>query len=148
MAPVKTSLRLAGNPLLRDAIRCQKPSKQSPRPDRPYSASKVSAKPRRYSDPPKPKPLVGTRTQAPKISPPNAKPPPGADSDSKGVYAPYWRISLGIVFCGSLVYSMVPFVPPNSIPKLTYMHTSSPPPSNSKPPPSQTEITSLSANQA
>lgn len=155
MAPVKTCLRLAGNPLLRDAFRCQRPSRQFSRPIRRYSGSNEPAKPRPYSGPPKHKPLVGTRTQAP---PPNsssipssslnAKSPPNAKPKSGGIYAPYWRISLGVVLCGSLIYSMVPFVPLNPIPKLTYMHASSPPPSSSKPPQSRTETPSQSANPA
>ncbi|CAD6581100.1 MAG: Coproporphyrinogen-III oxidase [Alectoria sarmentosa] len=36
----------------------------------------------------------------------NAKSPPNAKPKSGGVYAPYWRISLGVILCGSLIYSM------------------------------------------
>lgn len=149
MAPTKTCLRLAGNPLLRYALPSQQPPWQyHSRQARPYSSGKGSARPRPYSGPPMPKPLVGTRTQAPPPNSSNAKPPPNANPKFGGVYAPYWRISLGVVFVGSLIYSMVPLLPPNSVPKLTHMHASSPPPSNSKPPPSQTETPSQSANPA
>lgn len=155
MAPAKNCLQLAGSPLLRDAFRFPKLLRQYSYPVRLYSANSESAKPRPYNGPPKPKPLVATRSQAPPLnsssipsSSPNAKPPPNATPKSGGIYAPYWRISLGVVLCGSLIYSMVPFVPPNSIPKLTYMHASSPPPSSSKPLQSPTETPSQSANPA
>ena len=155
MAPVKICLRLAGSPLLREAFRCSKPLRQYSHPVRPYSANREPAKPRPYASPTKPKPLVATRTQAPPpnsssipSSSPNAKPSPNATPKSGGIYAPYWRISLGVVLCGSLIYSMVPFVPPNPIPKLTYMHASSPPPSSSKPLQSPTETPLQSANPA
>ena len=153
MAPSRTCLRLAGNPLLRDAFLCQKPSGPSYfRPVRPYSTSQKPAKPRPYTDPVKPRPLVGTRTPASPSSiltnSPNARPPPYAKPESRGVVAPYWRIALGVVFCSALTYSMVFLLPSSFIPKLTYMHASSPPPSNSKLPPSQIETPSQSANPA
>lgn len=114
MASTKTCLRLSGNPLLREAYPCQKPpsnhfSRPFP-PTRPYSSSNQSAKPRPYSSPTKSKPLVGTRTPTPLPKPSStAKAPPNVDPTSKGIFAPYWRISIGVVFCGSLIYSMVPF---------------------------------------
>ena len=150
MASAKTCLRLGGNGLLRDAFLCQKPSRYHHScPNRPYSSANESAKPRPYNVPPKSKKLVGTRSQAlptNSSSTPNAKAPPNVNPKANEVFAPYWRISIGVLFCGSLIYSMVPLPLPSPIPKLTYMHASSPPPSNSKPPPSQTETTSPSAN--
>ena len=153
MAPTKTCVRLAANPLLRDAFPCQKPPRYyHSRPLRTYSSTPKTAKPRPYNDQIKSKPLVGTRTPAPPSSipsnSPNARPPLNAKPRSRGVAAPYWRISLGVVLCGSLIYSMVPLLPPNSKLKLTYIHASSPPPSSSKPLPSQTETPSQSANPA
>ena len=140
MAPTKTCLRLSGNPLLQEAFQCQKPPSNryshSFRPSRPYSSSNQSAKPRPYSSPTKSKPLVGTRTPAPPPrqsstprNPSTAKAPPNVNPTSKGVFAPYWRISIGVVFCGSLIYSMVPFLP-NSLPvqsSPTYMPVHLPP---------------------
>ena len=155
MAPAKTYLRLAGHPLMREPFPYQKPlRKHYPRPChpiRPYSSSNEKAKPRPYNSPPKPKPLVGTRTQTPSPSIPKSPPiksPSSANPKSGGVYAPYWRISLGVVICGSLIYSMVPLLPPKSIPKLTYMHASSPPPYSSRRLPSQTETSSQSESPA
>ena len=144
MAPTKTCMRWAGNPFLQDAFSCRKPLRRYySRPIRPYSSTNQSAKPRPYIDPPKRKPLVGTKSKAtpanPSSIPSNS---PNANPKSGGVAAPYWRISLGVVLCGSLIYSMVPLLPPNSFRKLTYMHASSPPPYNSNPPPSQTETPS------
>ena len=148
MASAKTCLRSGGNGLLRDAF-CQKPPRHHHScSNRPYSSANESAKPRPYNVPPKSKKLVGTRSQALQTNSsytPNAK-APNVNSKPNEVFAPYWRISIGVLFCGSLIYSMVPLPLPNPIPKLTYMHASSPPPSNSKPPPSQTETTSPSAN--
>ena len=153
MAPTNTYLRSAGNPLLQKAIPFQQPPRnyysRPFRPIRSYSSSNESAKPRPYSSPPKTKPLVGTRTRVP--SPgnlPNVKPPPNANPKSGGVYAPYWRISLGVVICGALIYSMVPLLPPIFMPKLTYMHASSPPPYSSSRPPLPPETPSQSANPA
>ena len=146
MSPTKACLRWAGSPPLRDAFPCQKsPRHHYSRSIRPYSTSNASAKPRPYTGPPKPKPLVRTGTQTSNSIPsssPNATHPPNANPKSRGIYAPYWRISLGVVLCGSLVYSMVASLPPHSIPKLTCLHASSPPPSSSKAPPSPTETPS------
>ena len=150
MASAKTCLRSGGNVLLRDAFLCQKPPRHHHScPNRPYSSANESAKPRPYSVPPKSKKLVGTRSQTlptNSSSTPNVKAPPNVNSKANDVFAPYWRISIGVLFCGSLIYSMVPLPLSSPIPKLTYMHASSPPPSNSKLPPSQTETTSPSAN--
>lgn len=156
MAPTKICLRLSGSPLLREASPCQKPSTSHYSCSfRPYSSKKQSAKPRPYSQPTKPKPLVGTRTHTPqhtKSSAPssilNVKSSPRAKPAPKGVYAPYWRISIGVVFCGALAYSMVILLPPNLILKLTHMHASSPPPYSSRRLPSQTETPSQSASPA
>ena len=163
MAPIiKTCFQSSANPLLRQMFPYQKPSRshysRSLRSFRQYSSSNASAKPRPYNNPtkpkPKPKPLVGLRTHPP---PPddmpsiprnsfNPKSFPKPKPARKGVYAPYWRLSLGVVLCGALVYSMVPLLPPSSIPKLTYMHASSPPPYSSRRLQSQTETPSPSEN--
>ena len=159
MAPTKTCFRLSANPLLREAFPYQKPLRNhyshSLRSFRQYSSSNASAKPRPYRDPPKPKPLVGMRARPPQDNmpsiprnPSDPKSSPEAKPAPKGVYAPYWRISLGVVLCGSLIYSMVPLLPPSSIPKLTYMHASSPPPYSSRRLQSQTETPSQSENPA
>lgn len=159
MAPTTICPRLSGGPLLREAFPCQKPSRNhyscSIRPFRPYSSKSQSAKPRPYNHPPKPKPLVGTRTHTPPhatssapSSIPNARSPHKAKPAPKGVLAPYWRISIGVVLCGSLIYSMVTLLPPNLTPKLTDMHASSPPPYSSRRLQSQTETPSQSANPA
>ena len=157
MAPTKTFFRC--NPLLREAFPYQKLPRNhyshSLRSFRQYSSSNASAKPRPYNDPPKHKPLVGTRTHPPPDNMPsiprnssNLKSSPKVKPARKGIVAPYWRLSLGVVFCGSLVYSMVPLLPPSSIPKLTYMHASSPPPYSSRRLQSQTETPSQSENPA
>lgn len=159
MAPTNICLRLSGSPLLREAFPCQKPSRiyssRSFGPLRPYSSKSQPAKPRPNNHPPKPKPLVGTRKPTPPHATssapstiPNVKAPPKANPASKGVLAPYWRLSIGVVLCGSLIYSMVTLLPPNLIPKLTYMHASSPPPYSSRRLPSQTETPSQNANPA
>ena len=161
MAPTKTCFRLSSNPLLREAFPYQKPprnhyfrSLHSFRQFRQYSGSNASAKPRPYNDPSKPKPLVGLRTRPPPDNmpslPANSSNPISSPKKPawKDVYAPYWRLSIGVVLCRALVYSMVPLLPPNSIPKLTYMHASSPPPYSSRRLQSQTETPSQSENPA
>ena len=162
MASIRTCFRLSSNPFLREAFPYQKPTRnpyfrslRSFSQFRQYSSSKASAKPRPYNNRPKPKPLVGTRAHPPLDDTPsipivssNPKSSPKEKPAPKGVYAPYLRISLGIVLCGALVYSMVPLLPPSSIPKLTYMHASSPPPYSSRRLQSQTETASQSENPA
>ena len=112
-------------------------------------------RPRSYNDTNKSRPLVGTNKpdQAP---PPGSIPNPVARSSSiprsqpkyGGVAYPYIRISIGLVLCGSIVYSMVFQLPQNSSHKLTYMHASSPLPSSSNPQPSLSETPSQSVTQA
>ena len=168
MAPTNTFFRLSGSPLLREVFPYQKPprnhyfrSLRSCPQFRQYSSSNASAKPRPYNEPPKPKPkpkpkpLVGTRSHPPPDytpsiprNPSNPKSSPKVTPARKGVYAPYWRLSIGVVLCGALIYSMVPLPPPSSIPKLTYMHASSPPPYSSRRLQSQTETPSQSENPA
>ena len=161
MAPTKTCFRLSNNLLLREAFPYQKPPRNHDIPSlhsicqfRQYSVSNASAKPRPYNGPSKSKPLVGISTRSPPDNMPslpanlsNSKSSPEKPA-RKGVFAPYWRLSLGVVFCGALVYSMVPLLPPSSIPKLTYMHASSPPPYSSRRLQSQTETPSQSENPA
>ena len=162
MAPKKTCFRLSSNPLLREAFPpYQKPPRNhylhSLRSFRHYSSSNASPKPRPYNDPPKPKskPLVGIRLHHPPDNMPsiprnsfNPRSSPMVKPAPKGVYAPYWRVSLGVVLCGALVYSMVPLLPPRSIPKLTHMHASSPPPYSSRRLQSQTGTPSQNENPA
>jgi len=89
-----------------------------------YSNSRPSA-PAPKPLPFKPKPLVQVKptTQPnPQQSPLNptgiSSSRPNAQQEPKGVYAPYLRISLGVVLIGSLIYSMVcapnpPFLSPS-----------------------------------
>lgn len=116
MAPVKPCLRFARNLSPQDALRCQKTLRPRYQPTRRYATS-GPAKPRSYADPPRSQPLVGTR---PSGSPPppspfsspaaTSRPPPGPkDPKGGGVAYPYLRISLGVVLCGSITYSMVSF---------------------------------------
>lgn len=155
MASAKSCTRLAGNPFLQDAGYFHSSLRQCCSPTRPYSSNHAPAKPRPYADKPKPRPLVGLRTPAaPNSTPSNpspataANPPPNINPKAGGVAYPYIRISIGVVLCGSIMYSMVATSLLPFFPKLTYIYTSSPLPSNSKPPPSQTETPLPSGNQA
>ena len=162
MAPTKTCFRLSNNPLLREAFPYQKPARnhcfrslRSFSQFRQFASGNASAKPRPYKNPPKPKPLVGMRTHPPPDDIPsiprnssNPRSSPKVKPAPKGVYAPYLRVSLGVVLCGALLYSMVLLLPPSSIRKLTYMHASSPPPYSSRRLQSQTETVSQSENPA
>lgn len=68
-----------------------------------FLATAKSPKPRPYE-----KPLVSSRTQSPQNDRPvPAVPPIGQKKEYKGVYAPKWRLSIGVVLIGSIVYSMV-----------------------------------------
>ncbi|KAL2041629.1 hypothetical protein N7G274_005413 [Stereocaulon virgatum] len=110
MASSRPCLRVKGNQSLRDALRCQKPMRPQHASIRQY-ATPGPAKPRPYESKPKSQPLVGIRSQsspAPATSP--SSPTPKASTDTKPkagtVVAPYWRISIGIILCGSIIYSM------------------------------------------
>ena len=84
-------------------------------------------------------PLVRSRLAK---GPTEPSPSSGSASRSSGrqknvVYAPYTRITLGIVFCGALAYSMVCFFSSKRPRPLTNSHATSPPPeppSNLPPP--------------
>lgn len=105
---------MAGIQFLRDAFRCQKPLGPQHAPVRGY-ATPSPAKPRPYGGKPKPQPIVGTKplvgTRNPASPMPAASPTPKVSPDLKPktgtVVAPYWRISIGVLLCGSIVYSMV-----------------------------------------
>ena len=93
---------MKGNLSLSDGFRHQKPFRPGYTHTRNYATGPV--KPRPYKDKTQAKPLVGVRP--PGSATPNAK--PSGDSKAKtGVVAPYWRISLGVILCGSMIYSMV-----------------------------------------
>ena len=154
MAPTKSCLHVGGNVFPRNIVRHQKPLRTRRLYNRQYVTS-GPVKPRPYEDKTKAQkitiqkteshPLVGVRTQPA----PGPKAAPAADPKANaGVYAPYWRISLGVLLCGSMIYSMVTPTILRSPPKLTYMHTSSPHPSSSKLPQLPNEISSQSVNQA
>ncbi len=103
MTATKSCLRTKGNLFLRDAFRHQKPL----RPGYPYSRNYATAgpvKPRPFKDKKQVNPLVGVRP--PGSATPNGG-PSGGPKAKTGVVAPYWRISLGIILCGSMIYSMV-----------------------------------------
>ena len=102
MAPTKSCLRMRDNLLLRDAFRQQKPLRPCYLHSRNY-ATAGPVKPRPYKDKKQGNPLVGIR-------PPGSATPDAGPSIPKartGVVAPYWRISLGVILCGSMIYSMV-----------------------------------------
>ena len=102
MAPTKSWLRTRDNLFLHDAVRHQKPLRPGYLNTHNY-ATATPVKPRPYNDKKQDKPLVGVRP--PGSATPNAR--PSIPKAKAGVVAPYWRISLGIILCGSMIYSMV-----------------------------------------
>jgi len=158
MALLKSCSRLVGNSTSKNTFRCQKSLKSNHRATRQY-ANSGPPKPRPYNESLLPKaasrPLVGTKApeQPQSSSPipdptPVSAPPPPPKAKAGGVAYPYLRISIGVLLCGSIIYSMVISFIYLFDPKLNYMHASSPRPSNSNPPPSLTETTSQSKSQA
>ena len=154
MSPFKPGLRLSRHASLQDAFQCQKPYRTHSRITYRH-ASTASPKPRPYKENPQSqsRPVVGTRAPAQAQSeslnvnaiPTSAPPPPRREGT---IAYPYLRISIGVIFCGSMIYSMVLFSIPSPYSKLNYMHASSPRPSNSNLPPSLTKTTSQNESQA
>ena len=103
MAPTKSCLRMRDNLFLRDTFRHQQPPRPGYLHTRHY-ATAGPVKPRPYKDKNENKPLVGVRP--PGSATPKAG-PSGGPKAKTGVVAPYWRISLGVILCGSMIYSMV-----------------------------------------
>ena len=152
MATFKPCFRLVGKLSPHDTFQSQKPLKTRHIITRLYSHN-GNPKPRPYNEIPTPasnsRPLVGTKpvekAQSSSIANPGpASAPPPPNPKAGGVAYPYLRISLGVVLCGSIIYSMVIQLLTFFLLKLNYMHASSPRPSNSNPPPSPTEISSQS----
>ena len=102
MAPTKSCLRMRDKLFLCDAFRYQKPLRPGYLNTHNY-ATTTPVKPRPYNDKKQDKPLVGVRP--PGTATPNAG--PSIPKAKTGVVAPYWRITLGIILCGSMIYSMV-----------------------------------------
>lgn len=67
-----------------------------------YSTNRRSPPANSYTSP-----LVQTKASksGPLLTP--TEPPPKPTKTAKGAFAPYLRISLGVIFCGSILYNMV-----------------------------------------
>lgn len=132
MTPSKSCLLLARHSSSRDTFHCRSSLWSHCNATRAYVAA-GPPKPRPYDDPPRSRPLVGVRKPPPAATPPtsissavsptagNAPPsaPPPPNPQARGVAYPYLRISIGVVLCGSIIYSMVPPLPQSASPKLT-----------------------------
>ncbi len=117
-----------GTVSLRDARYSQRPLLSKFPDARCYSNGRSTGpapKPLPFKPKQEPKPLVQAKptTQAKSQGSPlnqigNSSSRPNAQQDRRGVYAPYLRLSLGVVLIGSIIYSMVctpvpPFSPPS-----------------------------------
>lgn len=102
MAAKMPSLRGAGLALCRD-LQCKRTT--SPLSScliRFLATGRPPPKPRPYASE---KPLVSSRSKASQDALLASAPP--QQKKGQGVVAPYWRLSLGVVLIGSIVYSMV-----------------------------------------
>ncbi|KAI4126715.1 MAG: hypothetical protein LQ338_003618 [Usnochroma carphineum] len=69
-----------------------------------FATGKSPPKPRPYEPE---KPLVSSRHRSSQDAVSPSAPRPQRKKEYNGVYAPYWRLGIGVVLLGSIVYSMV-----------------------------------------